>query len=73
MQRLNVAITRAQHALWIVGNAATLAASPGWAELLMDARQRGLVVEHSTAEGHFRHSQMHARAAVEQLRQQLEI
>lgn len=39
MRRLNVAITRAAHALWILGHAATLsAASATWRALFDDAR-----------------------------------
>ncbi|KAE7998939.1 hypothetical protein FH972_003432 [Carpinus fangiana] len=41
-QRANVAITRARHCLWIVGNGATLDESGSvWMELVIDAKSRG--------------------------------
>jgi superfamily I DNA and/or RNA helicase len=44
-RRLNVAITRAKYALWIVGNAGTLKANDEvWRCLVEDAVKRGLVV-----------------------------
>ncbi|KAK6931708.1 DNA2/NAM7 helicase-like, C-terminal, partial [Dillenia turbinata] len=40
-QRTNVALTRARHCLWIVGNAKTLAESDSvWQELIRDAKDR---------------------------------
>jgi superfamily I DNA and/or RNA helicase len=44
VRRMNVGITRARHAMWIVGRADTLRASPAWAALLLDADQRGLLL-----------------------------
>lgn len=41
-QRANVALTRARHCLWIVGNGATLYQSGSvWKELVIDAKKRG--------------------------------
>ncbi|KAI8540977.1 hypothetical protein RHMOL_Rhmol08G0027200 [Rhododendron molle] len=41
-QRTNVALTRARHCLWIVGNGATLITSGSvWKELVVDAKARG--------------------------------
>lgn len=40
-QRLNVALTRAKFALYIVGNFDVLQANPMWAELITNARARG--------------------------------
>ena len=49
VRRINVAITRARRALWIVGNAATLRrGSPVWAALLEDAAKRGCIVQHAS-------------------------
>ncbi len=43
--RLNVAITRAKHALYILGNASTLSAgSPAWQRLVQDAQTRKFLV-----------------------------
>lgn len=39
VRRLNVAITRARDALWIVGSAATLATSAEWRELLQSCKK----------------------------------
>ena len=41
--RLNVALTRARHALYIVGNAESLRQSADWRALLDDAAARGCV------------------------------
>nr|GEV91261.1 UvrD-like helicase, ATP-binding domain, P-loop containing nucleoside triphosphate hydrolase [Tanacetum cinerariifolium] len=41
LQRTNVALTRARHSLWILGNERTLASSESiWKELVCDARNR---------------------------------
>ncbi|XP_058098078.1 helicase sen1-like isoform X3 [Magnolia sinica] len=41
-QRTNVALTRARHCLWILGNARTLIDSGTiWKEIVLDAKQRG--------------------------------
>ncbi|KAH0487960.1 MAG: hypothetical protein KVP17_003964 [Porospora cf. gigantea B] len=54
VRRLNVAITRARDALWIVGNATTLRASPSWKAMIDYARYKNLkLVEELTADrGH---------------------
>ena len=41
VRRINVAITRARRALWILGSAKTLRRSPIWGALLDDAQLRG--------------------------------
>lgn len=50
VRRLNVAITRAKRALWILGSAATLQTSPVWRALLADAQQRQIIIEDAHAE-----------------------
>merc|ERR1739846_217293 len=40
-RRINVAITRARHILWVVGNEKTLKKSPDWKDLILDAKRRG--------------------------------
>lgn len=49
VRRMNVALTRARRALWVLGNAASLRASPQWASLLDDAEQRGVLIEGASA------------------------
>ncbi|KAK9867986.1 hypothetical protein WJX84_009523 [Apatococcus fuscideae] len=49
VRRLNVAITRAKKAMWILGNAATLERSPVWSALITDARERQAVVPHASS------------------------
>lgn len=51
-RRLNVAITRAKHAMWIVGHAGTLRRSDEWRELINDARKRGAFVDPSASDVH---------------------
>jgi senataxin len=53
VRRMNVALTRAKRALWVLGNAASLRAAPQWAALLDDAAARGCVVPRATAHGLF--------------------
>ncbi|CAI5954940.1 unnamed protein product [Closterium sp. NIES-64] len=51
-RRLNVAITRARHALWVVGDAHTLQRGDNmWAQLVQDAERRGCLVEAGSNEG----------------------
>ena len=45
LRRLNVALTRARHALYIVGSEQSLNASADWRALLADARERGCVFD----------------------------
>ena len=49
VRRMNVAITRAKQALWVLGSAATLGRSPVWAALLGNARERGVVIRDAHA------------------------
>jgi senataxin len=49
VRRMNVALTRARRALWVLGNAASLRAAPQWAALIDDAVARGAVVQRATA------------------------
>ena len=42
LRRLNVALTRARHALYVVGSDATLQQSSDWRALISDAKARGL-------------------------------
>lgn len=43
---MNVGLTRAQRALWVLGHAGALAASPHWARLMEHARRTGRLVRH---------------------------
>ena len=43
--RLNVGITRAKYALWIIGNHKCLQADPTWNVLLEDVVNRGLLID----------------------------
>lgn len=43
VRRMNVALTRARFSLWVVCNASTLKASPPWAALLQNAKERGVL------------------------------
>ncbi|KAL3156802.1 hypothetical protein ABBQ38_001073 [Trebouxia sp. C0009 RCD-2024] len=49
VRRLNVAITRAKRALWILGSAATLKKNPVWQALLDDAEGRHAIVQNASA------------------------
>ncbi|XP_006829844.3 uncharacterized protein LOC18425215 [Amborella trichopoda] len=45
IRRMNVALTRARRALWVMGNAAALIQSEDWAALIADAKGRGCFVD----------------------------
>lgn len=47
-RRLNVAITRAKHSMWIVGHAGVLKQSSEWRELISDCKRRGTYVDDSS-------------------------
>lgn len=49
VRRMNVAITRARRALWILGNADTLSVNPVWSALIQDAKHRRVVLGDCTA------------------------
>jgi senataxin len=44
VRRLNVAITRAKKALWVVGHAQTLRQSPAWSALIAYADHMGCLM-----------------------------
>ena len=46
VRRMNVGLTRAQRALWVLGNRRALQASPHWARLVEHARVTGALVRH---------------------------
>ena len=48
MRRMNVALTRAKRALWVLGHADSLKQSPQWADFLQDAQDRGLLVKNAS-------------------------
>ena len=48
MRRMNVALTRAKRALWVLGHADSLQQSPQWADFLQDAQDRGLLVKNAS-------------------------
>lgn len=58
IRRMNVAITRARKALWILGNFRTLVSQPAWAALEADAKQRECFVVDSTAQSLFPHQNL---------------
>ncbi|KAL2610776.1 hypothetical protein R1flu_022468 [Riccia fluitans] len=49
IRRMNVALTRARRALWVIGNAAALVQSEDWAALIADAKARECFVETATS------------------------
>jgi senataxin len=49
-RRMNVAITRARLALWVLGHHATLQSDPTWRALFADAAARGCLVADASAE-----------------------
>lgn len=44
VRRMNVALTRAKHSLWILGNMRTLQTNKNWGALVNDAKERNLVL-----------------------------
>ncbi|KAI3786251.1 hypothetical protein L1987_45386 [Smallanthus sonchifolius] len=44
VRRMNVALTRAKHSLWILGNVRTLQTNKNWGALVNDAKDRSLVL-----------------------------
>ncbi|CAH1429552.1 unnamed protein product [Lactuca virosa] len=44
VRRMNVALTRAKHSLWILGNVRTLQTNKNWGALVNDANERNLVL-----------------------------
>ncbi|KAK9824183.1 hypothetical protein WJX72_008399 [[Myrmecia] bisecta] len=64
IRRMNVAITRAKRALWILGSSATLRHSPVWASLLEDAEKRGIIIRHAHAQELFPHQPQFQATAV---------
>jgi senataxin len=46
VRRMNVGLTRAQRALWVLGHRRALEASPHWARLVEHARATGALVRH---------------------------
>lgn len=55
IRRMNVAITRAKRALWILGNVKTLKFNPSWAALIEDAEKRGCIIHNALAKELFPH------------------
>ena len=49
VRRMNVALTRAKRALWVLGHADSLRQSPQWADFLQDAEERGVLVPNASA------------------------
>ncbi len=61
-RRVNVALTRAKHSLWIVGDCDTLYSDAVWRNLIDDASNRCLIRDHSNFWNIFNniHSPSHA-------------
>jgi hypothetical protein len=53
VRRMNVGITRASRALWLLGNAQTLSVNVHWRALFDDARSRGCVISEASASALF--------------------
>ncbi|KAK8951177.1 hypothetical protein KSP39_PZI004917 [Platanthera zijinensis] len=67
IQRMNVALTRARHCLWILGNAETLLRSgTKWEELVHDAKKRRCFFQASEMEGLAR-LMLHVKCELDQL------
>ncbi|GLI69287.1 hypothetical protein VaNZ11_013870, partial [Volvox africanus] len=49
IRRMNVAITRAKQALWVLGQFSALRREPSWAALIADAEERGCVIQEANA------------------------
>ncbi|GIM12262.1 hypothetical protein Vretimale_15638 [Volvox reticuliferus] len=49
VRRMNVAITRAKQALWVLGQFSALRREPSWAALIADAEERGCVIQDANA------------------------
>ena len=47
-RRVNVALTRAKHSLWIVADCKTLSKDPLWNSLIDDAYDRRLIAQYQT-------------------------
>jgi len=51
VRRMNVALTRARLAMWVVGHAGALRKHPAWAKLLDDAGQRQRLCTNASPDG----------------------
>eukprot|EP00798_Chlamydomonas_sp_ICE-L_P025627 gene25627-11284_t len=67
-RRLNVAITRAKRALWILGKASALQHNETWGALIKDAEERGVVIQDAVAEDLFERFAKQKQKALEEAR-----